>query len=116
MEHCTLTVIRKAELRLFLPLERLNMKDDLILQSLIEKQQIYVEMSEMYGFEDHSQGSRSRLLFRADISENPQGEALLKSAVTEGKRNVGLCTCSDAGVRMSTSDPSAAPENHPAIT
>lgn len=94
IECCTLTVLRKTELSLFLPLERLNMKDDLILQSLTEKQQIYLEMSEMNGFEDHSQGSRSRLLLRADISENLQGEALLKSAVTEGKRNVGLRTCS----------------------
>ncbi|XP_069734381.1 rho guanine nucleotide exchange factor 18 isoform X1 [Phaenicophaeus curvirostris] len=65
--------------------ERLNMKDDLILQSLTEKQQIYLEMSEMNGFEDHSQGSRSRLLLRGDISENLQGEALLKSAVTEAE-------------------------------
>ncbi|GAB0200629.1 rho guanine nucleotide exchange factor 18 [Grus japonensis] len=65
--------------------ERLNMKDDLIMQSLIEKQQIYLEMSEMNGFEDHSQGSRSRLLLRGDISENLQGEAILKSAVTEAE-------------------------------
>ncbi|NXM68582.1 ARHGI factor, partial [Serilophus lunatus] len=65
--------------------ERLNMKDDLILQSLTEKQQIYVEMSEMNGFEDHSQGSRARLLLRGDISENLQGEAILKSAVTEAE-------------------------------
>ncbi|NXT49179.1 ARHGI factor, partial [Pluvianellus socialis] len=65
--------------------ERLNMKDDLILQSLVEKQQIYLEMSEMNGFEDHSQGSRSRLLLRGDISENLQGEAILKSAVTEAE-------------------------------
>ncbi|KFP38184.1 Rho guanine nucleotide exchange factor 18, partial [Chlamydotis macqueenii] len=65
--------------------ERLNMKDELIMQSLTEKQQIYLEMSEMNGFEDHSQGSRSRLLFRGDISENLQGEALLKSAVTEAE-------------------------------
>ncbi|KFP86286.1 Rho guanine nucleotide exchange factor 18, partial [Acanthisitta chloris] len=65
--------------------ERLNMKDDLILQSLTEKQQIYLEMSEMNGFEDHSQGSRARLLLRGDISENLQGEAILKSAVTEAE-------------------------------
>ncbi|NXY35890.1 ARHGI factor, partial [Pomatorhinus ruficollis] len=65
--------------------ERLNMKDDLILQSLTEKQQIYLEMSEVNGFEDHSQGSRARLLLRGDISENLQGEALLKSAVTEAE-------------------------------
>ncbi|NXW55457.1 ARHGI factor, partial [Eurystomus gularis] len=65
--------------------ERLNMKDDLIMQSLTEKQQIYLEMSEMNGFEDPSQGSRSRLLLRGDISENLQGEAILKSAVTEAE-------------------------------
>ncbi|NXU37266.1 ARHGI factor, partial [Drymodes brunneopygia] len=65
--------------------ERLNMKDELILQSLTEKQQIYLEMSEMNGFEDHSQGSRARLLLRGDISENLQGEAILKSAVTEAE-------------------------------
>ncbi|NXF51971.1 ARHGI factor, partial [Oceanites oceanicus] len=65
--------------------ERLNMKDDLIMQSLTEKQQIYLEMSEMNGFEDQSQGSRSRLLLRGDISENLQGEAILKSAVTEAE-------------------------------
>ncbi|NWV21202.1 ARHGI factor, partial [Origma solitaria] len=65
--------------------ERLNMKDDLILQSLTEKQQIYLEMSEVNGFEDHSQGSRARLLLRGDISENLQGESILKSAVTEAE-------------------------------
>ncbi|NWI89580.1 ARHGI factor, partial [Pitta sordida] len=65
--------------------ERLNMKDELILQSLTEKQQIYVEMSEMSGFEDHSQGSRAKLLLRGDGSENLQGEGILKSAVTEAE-------------------------------
>ncbi|NXD82447.1 ARHGI factor, partial [Halcyon senegalensis] len=65
--------------------ERLNMKDDLIMQSLTEKQQIYLEMSEMNGFEDHSQGSRAKLLLRGDISENLQGEVILKSAVTEAE-------------------------------
>ncbi|NXV21870.1 ARHGI factor, partial [Cepphus grylle] len=74
---------RAAKLKEFQ--ERLNVKDDLILQSLTEKQQIYLEMSEMNGFEDHSQGSRSRLLLRGDTSENLQGEAILKSAVTEAE-------------------------------
>ncbi|NXK26200.1 ARHGI factor, partial [Arenaria interpres] len=74
---------RAAKLKEFQ--ERLNMKDDLILQSLTEKQQIYLEMSEMGGFEDHSQGSRSKLLLRGDTSENLQGEAILKSAVTEAE-------------------------------
>uniref|UniRef100_A0A8B9BGW5 Rho/Rac guanine nucleotide exchange factor 18 n=1 Tax=Anser brachyrhynchus TaxID=132585 RepID=A0A8B9BGW5_9AVES len=74
---------RAAKLRDFQ--ERLSMKDDLIMQSLTEKQQIYLEMSEMNGFEDNSQGTRSRLLFRGDISENLQGESLLKSAVVEAE-------------------------------
>ncbi|NXE55385.1 ARHGI factor, partial [Casuarius casuarius] len=74
---------RAAKLKEFQ--ERLNRKDDLIVQSLTEKQQIYLEMSEMNGFEDHSQGVRSRLLFRGDISENLQGEVILKSAVTEAE-------------------------------
>ncbi|XP_065604900.1 rho guanine nucleotide exchange factor 18 isoform X1 [Cyrtonyx montezumae] len=65
--------------------ERLNTKDDLIVQSLTEKQQIYQEMSEVYGFEDHSQGSRSRLLLRGDVTESLQGETLLKSAVVEAE-------------------------------
>lgn len=73
---------RAAKLREFQ--ERLNTKDDLIVQSLTEKQQIYQEMSEVYGFEDHSQGSRSRLLL-GDIPESLQGEALLKSAVVEAE-------------------------------
>ncbi|NXI60279.1 ARHGI factor, partial [Chloroceryle aenea] len=65
--------------------ERLNMKDELIMQSLTEKHQIYLEMSEMNGYEDHSQGSRARLLLRGDLSENLQGEMILKSAVTEAE-------------------------------
>lgn len=86
----SLTAIWKAKLSLFLLLERLNTKDDLIVQSLTEKQQIYQEMSEVYGFEDHSQGSRSRLLL-GDIPESLQGEALLKSAVVEGKCSRETC-------------------------
>ncbi|XP_052555649.1 rho guanine nucleotide exchange factor 18 isoform X2 [Tympanuchus pallidicinctus] len=74
---------RAAKLRQFQ--ERLNIKDDLIVQSLTEKQQIYQEMSELYGFEDHSQGSQSRLLLLGDIPESLQGEALLKSAVVEAE-------------------------------
>ncbi|NXK89410.1 ARHGI factor, partial [Formicarius rufipectus] len=75
--------VRAAKLKDFQ--ERLNMKDELILQSLTEKQQIYAEMSELNGFEDHSQGSRAKLLLRGDVSENLQGEAILKSAVTEAE-------------------------------
>uniref|UniRef100_A0A8C0HES9 Rho/Rac guanine nucleotide exchange factor 18 n=1 Tax=Chelonoidis abingdonii TaxID=106734 RepID=A0A8C0HES9_CHEAB len=80
-EERRLAEARIAKLKEFQ--DRLSMKDDLILQSLNEKQQIYLEMSEMNGFEDLSQGSRSRLLFRGETSENLQGEVILKSAVTE---------------------------------
>ncbi|XP_054252319.1 rho guanine nucleotide exchange factor 18 isoform X1 [Indicator indicator] len=73
---------RAAKLKEFQ--ERLTVKDELILQSLTEKQQIYLEMSEMNGFEEQSQGSRARLLLRGDISEQ-QGEAILRSAVTEAE-------------------------------
>ncbi|OXB56378.1 hypothetical protein ASZ78_001786 [Callipepla squamata] len=85
--------------------ERLNTKDDLIVQSLTEKQQIYQEMSEVYGFEDHSQGSRSRPLLRGDVTESLQGETLLKSAVVEAEnlQNLifthlgnGSCQCEDS--------------------
>ncbi|XP_031514922.1 rho guanine nucleotide exchange factor 18 [Papio anubis] len=61
--------------------ERLSMKDQLIAQSLLEKQQIYLEMAEMSGLEDLPQ---PRGLFRGgDPSETLQGELILKSAMSE---------------------------------
>ncbi|XP_033055073.1 rho guanine nucleotide exchange factor 18 isoform X4 [Trachypithecus francoisi] len=61
--------------------ERLSMKDKLIAQSLLEKQQIYLEMAEMSGLEDLPQ---PRGLFRGgDPSETLQGELILKSAMSE---------------------------------
>uniref|UniRef100_G3SSL0 PH domain-containing protein n=1 Tax=Loxodonta africana TaxID=9785 RepID=G3SSL0_LOXAF len=64
--------------------ERLSMKDQLIAQSLGEKQQIFLEMSELSGLDDCAQGPRPRLLFRGgDPSESLQGELLLRSAMTE---------------------------------
>ncbi|XP_006902738.1 PREDICTED: rho guanine nucleotide exchange factor 18 [Elephantulus edwardii] len=64
--------------------ERLTVKDQLITQSLSEKQQIFLEMWELSGFEDSTQGSQARLLFRGgDPSENLQGELILRSAMTE---------------------------------
>lgn len=60
------------------------MKDDLIVQALNEKQQIYLEMAEMNGFEEPAAGSRSRIICRTESPENLQGEAILKHAVTEG--------------------------------
>uniref|UniRef100_A0A8C8S661 Rho guanine nucleotide exchange factor 18 n=1 Tax=Pelusios castaneus TaxID=367368 RepID=A0A8C8S661_9SAUR len=80
-EERRLAEARLAKLKEFQ--ERLSMKDDLIVQSLNEKQQIYLEMSELNGFEGFSQGVRSKLLLRGETSENLQGEVILKSAVTE---------------------------------
>lgn len=63
--------------------ERLRLKDQQITQSLREKQQIFLEMAEMSGLDDSAQ---PRLLFRGgDLSENLQGELILKSAMTESK-------------------------------
>lgn len=61
------------------------MKDDLIVQSLNEKQQIYLEMAEMNGVEDLVPAARSQLLHRAESLETLQGADILKRAVTEGK-------------------------------
>ncbi|KAK1342337.1 hypothetical protein QTO34_015099 [Cnephaeus nilssonii] len=59
----------------------LRLKDQQIAQSLREKQQIFLEMAEMSGLDDSAQ---PRLLFRGgDLSENLQGELILKSAMTE---------------------------------
>uniref|UniRef100_A0A670KCR2 Rho/Rac guanine nucleotide exchange factor 18 n=1 Tax=Podarcis muralis TaxID=64176 RepID=A0A670KCR2_PODMU len=63
--------------------DRLSQKDEQILQSLSDKQQIYLEMAEMNGFEDPAPGSRPRLIGRADSPESLQGEAILKKAVAE---------------------------------
>ncbi|XP_041086771.1 rho guanine nucleotide exchange factor 18 isoform X2 [Polyodon spathula] len=64
--------------------ERLMSKDRQIVQSLSEKLQIFTEISEvMSGFEDSTQGARSRLLVRGDPSDTLLGEQLLKGAVTE---------------------------------
>uniref|UniRef100_H0WKN8 Rho/Rac guanine nucleotide exchange factor 18 n=1 Tax=Otolemur garnettii TaxID=30611 RepID=H0WKN8_OTOGA len=61
--------------------ERLSLKDQLIVQSLAEKQQIYLEMAEMSGLEDVAQ---ARTLFHgADLAETLQGELIFKSAMSE---------------------------------
>ncbi|XP_034293467.1 rho guanine nucleotide exchange factor 18 isoform X2 [Pantherophis guttatus] len=75
------TEVRTAKLKEFQ--ERLNMKDDLIVQSLNEKQQIYQEMADVNGFEDLAAGSRFRLINRVDSPETLQGESILKQAVIE---------------------------------
>ncbi|XP_059575615.1 rho guanine nucleotide exchange factor 18 isoform X1 [Alligator mississippiensis] len=83
-EERRLAEARAAKLKEFQ--ERLSTKDDLIMQRLIEKQQIYLEMFETNGFEDLSPGVGSRLLLKGtDSSENLQGEVILKSAVTEAE-------------------------------
>ncbi|XP_027699885.1 rho guanine nucleotide exchange factor 18 isoform X3 [Vombatus ursinus] len=64
--------------------ERLSKKDELIAQSLNEKQQIYLEMAEINSFEDLPPGSQSRFFFRGgEPSENLQGDVILKSAISE---------------------------------
>ncbi|ETE62181.1 Rho guanine nucleotide exchange factor 18, partial [Ophiophagus hannah] len=73
--------VRTAKLKEFQ--ERLNMKDDLIVQSLNEKQQIYQEMADMNGFEDLAAGSRFGFINRVDSPETLQGESILKQAVIE---------------------------------
>ncbi|XP_016072925.1 PREDICTED: rho guanine nucleotide exchange factor 18 isoform X3 [Miniopterus natalensis] len=74
-------VVEARALRLRDFQERLSMKDQQIAQSLREKQLIYQEMAKMTGLEDLPP---SPLLFRGgDLSENLQGEWILKSAMTE---------------------------------
>lgn len=55
------------------------------MQALTEKLQLFADMAEAVGgLEDLA--SRSRLLLRGDASDLQQGEALLKGAITEGRR------------------------------
>ncbi|XP_015280157.1 PREDICTED: rho guanine nucleotide exchange factor 18 [Gekko japonicus] len=65
--------------------DRLRVKDDLIMQSLNEKQQIYLEMAEMNGFEVAPQASRPWLICRTESPEDLQGEVLVKQAVSEAE-------------------------------
>ncbi|XP_052023757.1 rho guanine nucleotide exchange factor 18 isoform X2 [Apodemus sylvaticus] len=72
---------RSTKLREFQ--ERLSLKDQLIAQSLLEKQQIYLEMAQLSGLEESAQ---YRGLFRGgggDSSETLQGEQILRSAMSE---------------------------------
>ncbi|XP_054836480.1 rho guanine nucleotide exchange factor 18 [Eublepharis macularius] len=61
--------------------DRLRVKDDLIMQSLNEKQQIYLEMAEINGFEDAAQASSP--ICRTESPEDLQGELLVRQAVSE---------------------------------
>ncbi|XP_045146248.1 rho guanine nucleotide exchange factor 18 [Echinops telfairi] len=64
--------------------ERLSVKDQLITQSLAEKQHIFLEMSGLSGPEDNVQGPQAWLLFRGgNPTEKLQGELILRSAMTE---------------------------------
>ncbi|XP_040273731.1 rho guanine nucleotide exchange factor 18 isoform X1 [Bufo bufo] len=63
--------------------DRLNKKDTLISQVLNEKLQICMDMAELYGFDESSQGSRVRVLAGSDNGENSKGEYLLLSAIAE---------------------------------
>lgn len=62
--------------------ERLSLKDQLIAQSLLEKQQIYLEMAQLSGLDESAQ---CRGLFRGggDPSETLRGEQILRSAMSE---------------------------------
>lgn len=62
--------------------ERLSLRDQLIAQSLQEKQQIYLEMAELSGLDESAQ---CRGLFRGggDPSETLRGEQILRSAMSE---------------------------------
>lgn len=65
------------------PAERLSLKDHLITQTLLEKQQIYLEMAEMSGFDEL--GPAPGLFRGGDPSETLQGEQILRSALSESK-------------------------------
>ncbi|XP_059551715.1 rho guanine nucleotide exchange factor 18 isoform X3 [Myotis daubentonii] len=73
-------VVEARALRLRDFQERLSLKDQQIAQSLREKQQIFLEMAEMSGLDASAQ---PRLFRGGDLSENLQGEWILKSAMTE---------------------------------
>ncbi|XP_062816267.1 rho guanine nucleotide exchange factor 18 isoform X3 [Anolis carolinensis] len=63
--------------------QRLSAKDEQIVQSLNEKQQIYLEMAETYGFEDPGLLRPPLLVPKAESPEDLHGEAILKQAVEQ---------------------------------
>nr|XP_060641729.1 rho guanine nucleotide exchange factor 18 [Anolis sagrei ordinatus] len=63
--------------------ERLSAKDEQIVQSLNEKQQIYLEMAEMFGFEEPGLVRTPLLVPKAESLEDLQGEAILKQAMEQ---------------------------------
>lgn len=79
-EEKKMTEARTMKLRDFQ--ERLSLKDQLIAQSLLEKQQIYLEMAELSGLDESPQ---CRGLFRGggDPTETLRGEQILRSAMSE---------------------------------
>lgn len=70
--------------------ERLNLKDTYIMQTLSEKLQLYIDMADIYGFDDSSQGSKMRLFVGSDSADSLQGESTLLAAIAEGI--VNKCT------------------------
>lgn len=69
--------------------EHLSQKDVVITRALSDKLQLFAELAEpVIGPEEAA--SRSRLLLRGDTPELQQGEALLKGAITEGRRAPGI--------------------------
>nr|DBA28591.1 TPA: hypothetical protein GDO54_008920 [Pyxicephalus adspersus] len=72
--------------------ERLNLKDVYIMQTLNEKLQLYIDMAEIYGFDDSSQGSK-RLFVGSDIADNLKGEGTLLSATAEAQKIHSMLLC-----------------------
>ncbi|XP_075719304.1 rho guanine nucleotide exchange factor 18 [Rhinoderma darwinii] len=66
--------------------DRLSLKDTLITQALSEKLQIWIDMAELYGFDESTQGSRVLVLVGSDIGESPKGDHLLLSAIAEAEK------------------------------
>ncbi|XP_040183004.1 rho guanine nucleotide exchange factor 18 isoform X2 [Rana temporaria] len=66
--------------------ERLNLKDTYIMQTLSEKLQLYIDMADIYGFDDSSQGSKMRLFIGSDSADSLQGESTLLAAIAEAEK------------------------------
>ncbi|XP_073455325.1 rho guanine nucleotide exchange factor 18 isoform X1 [Aquarana catesbeiana] len=66
--------------------ERLNLKDTYIMQTLSEKLQLYIDMADIYGFDDSSQGSKMRLFVGSDSADSLQGESTLLAAIAEAEK------------------------------
>ncbi|XP_073542392.1 rho guanine nucleotide exchange factor 18-like isoform X2 [Phyllobates terribilis] len=73
--------------------DQIILKDTSIIQILSEKLQIWLEMAEIYGFDESSQGSRVRILVGSDNGENSKGEQMLLSAIAEAEKIETMLLC-----------------------